>query len=103
MKKSLLLITILAFSIALPASLTAEQITTVGIIDVNKVAQVFFRESQAVRELEEMAMRIQEEIDNITEEIREGGCIVGYVISQANGCAKSFWIKLDSIFTGEFA
>ena len=52
-----------------PISLFAEQITTVGIIDVNKVAQVFFRESQAVRELEEMAMRIQEEIDNITEEI----------------------------------
>lgn len=52
-----------------PVFLFAEQITTVGIIDVNKVAQVFFRESQVVRELEEMAMRIQEEIDNITQEI----------------------------------
>ncbi|MCL1818966.1 MAG: OmpH family outer membrane protein [Spirochaetaceae bacterium] len=53
----------------LPAS--AEQLTTVGIVDVTKVSTAFFRDSQAVRELEDLTLRLQREIDGITAEINQ--------------------------------
>lgn len=50
-------------------SLFAEQLTTVGIVDIAKVTTAFFRDSQAVRELEDMTAKLQAEIDGITAEI----------------------------------
>ncbi|MDR1625564.1 MAG: OmpH family outer membrane protein [Spirochaetia bacterium] len=47
----------------------AEQLTTVGIVDVAKVSTAFFRDSQAVRELEDLTVRLQSELDGITAEI----------------------------------
>jgi outer membrane protein len=58
---------LLGLCVALPAS--AEQLTTVGIVDVTKVSTAFFRDSQAVRELEDLTARLQSEIDGITAEI----------------------------------
>jgi outer membrane protein len=55
--------------VLLPVS--AEQLTTVGIVDVSRVSTAFFRDSQAVRELEDMTARMQKEIDGITAEINE--------------------------------
>ena len=49
----------------------AEQLTTVGIVDVTKVSTAFFRDSQAVRELEDLTSRLQREIDGITAEINQ--------------------------------
>jgi len=54
--------------IAVP-SLFAEQLTTVGIVDIAKVTTAFFRDSQAVRELDDMTAKLQAEIDGITAEI----------------------------------
>jgi outer membrane protein len=51
--------------------LSAEQLTTVGIVDVTKVSTAFFRDSQAVRELEDLTTRLQSEIDGITAEINQ--------------------------------
>ena len=51
--------------------LCAQQLTTVGIVDVNKVSTAFFRDSQAVRELEDLTNRLQREIDGITAEINQ--------------------------------
>jgi len=48
-----------------------EQLTTVGIVDVTKVSTAFFRDSQAVRELEDLTNRLQREIDGITAEINQ--------------------------------
>jgi outer membrane protein len=58
---------LLGLCVVLPAS--AEQLTTVGIVDITKVSTAFFRDSQAVRELEDLTARLQSEIDNITAEI----------------------------------
>ena len=66
MKSKLLALLCCAF-LNLPAG--AEQLTTVGIVDVGKVTTSFFRDSQAVRELEDMTVKLQAEIDGITAEI----------------------------------
>jgi outer membrane protein len=50
---------------------TAQQLTTVGIVDITKVSTAFFRDSQSVRELEELTSRLQAEIDGITAEINQ--------------------------------
>jgi outer membrane protein len=55
------------FFLILP--LGAQQLTTVGIVDVGKVTTAFFRDSQAVRELEDMTVKLQAEIDGISAEI----------------------------------
>jgi len=49
----------------------AEQLTTVGIVDVTKVTTAFFRDSQAVRELEDLTAKLQAEINGITAEINQ--------------------------------
>lgn len=48
-----------------------QQLTTVGIVDIGKVTMAFYRDSQAVRELEEMTKRLQGELDAITLEINQ--------------------------------
>lgn len=57
--------------IFLPFPLIGQQLTTVGIVDIGKVTMAFYRDSQAVRELEEMTKRLQAELDAITAEINQ--------------------------------
>ena len=59
------------FFFLLPLTLMGQQLTTVGIVDIGKVTMAFYRDSQAVRELEEMTKRLQGELDAITEEINQ--------------------------------
>ena len=65
-RRFLILLFVLSSSFA-----RAEQLTTVGIVDVGKVTLAFYRDSQAVRELEEMTKRLQTEVDAITAEINQ--------------------------------
>lgn len=65
-RRFLILLFVLSSSFA-----RAEQLTTVGIVDVGKVTLAFYRDSQAVRELEEMTKRLQSEVDAITAEINQ--------------------------------
>lgn len=46
-----------------------EQITRVGVLDIEKVYSVYFRESRAVKELQEKKSEIQRDISRIDEEI----------------------------------
>ena len=59
------------FFFLLPLTLMGQQLTTVGIVDIGKVTMAFYRDSQAVRELEEMTKRLQGELDAITAEINQ--------------------------------
>ena len=55
---------LLLFSLALTVvPVHGEQLTTVGIVDINRVYNSFFRDSQEVRELERLRREYQEEID----------------------------------------
>jgi len=47
-----------------------EQITRVGLLDIEKVYSVYFRESRAVKEMQEMRAEIQREIARIDDEIQ---------------------------------
>jgi outer membrane protein len=65
-----------AFRVLLAAALLAaagaagaEQITRVGVLDIEKVYSVYFRESRAVKELQEKRSEILREIGRIDEEI----------------------------------
>jgi outer membrane protein len=49
--------------------LGAEQLTTVGIIDIQRVYNSFYRDSRAVRELEQLRERYQSEIDREVQEL----------------------------------
>jgi outer membrane protein len=61
----------LAFMVLLGigAFLHAEQLTTVAIINIDKVYNTFYRDSQAVRELERLRADYQEEIDDHLEDL----------------------------------
>lgn len=59
-KRSVFVLAVLAIVTGLAG---AEQLTTVAVIDVNKVYTTFYRDSQPVRELERLKQRYQEEID----------------------------------------
>jgi outer membrane protein len=51
------------------SSLAAEQLTTVGIVDINRVYNSFYRDSQAVRDLERLRREYQREIDEQVSEL----------------------------------
>ncbi|MCF7939670.1 MAG: OmpH family outer membrane protein [Spirochaetales bacterium] len=71
MKKIVPIIAFLAvLTLCLPLSVSAETITRVGVLDLSKIYSTYFRESQAVRELEELRESIQNEIQSQQEEIR---------------------------------
>lgn len=53
------------------ALLGAQQISRVGVVDLNKVYSQFFRESEAVRRLEELRTTIQREVARQNEEINQ--------------------------------
>jgi outer membrane protein len=67
MKKVALGVLVLLASAAM--QLAAEQITRVGILDVEKVYAIYFRESKAVKELQQMRGEVLREINRIDEEI----------------------------------
>ena len=52
-----------------PRTAQAEQLTTVGIVDINRVYNSFYRDSQAVRELERLRREYQQEINDQVEEL----------------------------------
>lgn len=49
----------------------AEQITKIGVIDLFQVYSVFFRQSEAVRNLEQLISSFKEEVENYEDEIHE--------------------------------
>ncbi len=56
------------------AALGAEQLTTVGVIDINRVYNSFYRDSQQVRELERLRAEFQAEINDeiaVLEQLRD--------------------------------
>ncbi len=57
----------LLFFAVVPAS--SEQLTTVGVIDINSVYNSFYRDSQQVRELERLRNEYQVEIDDQVKEL----------------------------------
>ena len=69
MKRKYILLAVLNLIFVIPAF--TEQLTTVGIIDVTRVSTAFFRDSSAVRELENLTTQLQREIDGITAEINQ--------------------------------
>lgn len=48
---------------------SAEQLTTVAIVDINRVYNSFYRDSQAVRDLERVRREYQQEIDDQVREL----------------------------------
>ena len=52
-----------ALYIATAAVVSAQQLTTVGIVDINRVYSAFFGESRQIRELERLRKEYQAEID----------------------------------------
>mgnify|MGYP006266275161 CR=1 FL=1 len=61
----------LSLLVLFASALGAEQLTTVGIIDISRVYNSFYRDSQAVRELEELRERYQAEIDREVQELED--------------------------------
>ena len=58
------IVNLLLFSLVLTVvPVHGEQLTTVGIVDINRVYNSFFRDSQEVRELERLRREYQEELD----------------------------------------
>ena len=55
--------------LALAATAFGEQITRVGVLDIEKVYSVYFRESRSVKELQEMKAEVLREIGRIDDEI----------------------------------
>lgn len=52
-----------------PQTAHTEQLTTVGIVDISRVYNSFYRDSQAVRELERLRREYQQEINDQVEEL----------------------------------
>lgn len=50
-------------------SVSAEQLTTVGIVDIDRVYNSFYRDSQSVRELERLRREYQSEIDGYVQDL----------------------------------
>ncbi len=53
------------------ASLWSQFVTRVAVVDMNKVYQAYFRESEDVRRLEQLKTNIQNEINRLNAEIRQ--------------------------------
>ena len=68
MKRVILLI---LFACSFTVTVFAQQLTRFAVVDIPKVYTAFFRDSRAVRELEERSARVQAEIDMMTREIQE--------------------------------
>ncbi|HKK49081.1 MAG TPA: OmpH family outer membrane protein [Alkalispirochaeta sp.] len=58
-------------ALILPAAVSAEQLTTVAVVDIDEVYNSFYRDSQGVRELERLRQEYQEEIDREVDQLEE--------------------------------
>ena len=68
MKKRMILALAL---VALAAQAFGQQITRVAVIDLQKVYMTYYKDSQAVRSLEEEKLRVTEEIRRLNDEIKD--------------------------------
>jgi len=57
--------------VALSAQVFGQQITRVAVIDLQKVYMTYYKDSQAVRSLEEEKSRINDEIKHLSDEIKD--------------------------------
>ena len=69
MKRAGIAALLLLFMIISGSPLFADQITKVGILDIEKVYSIYFRESKAVKELQQLRADVLREINRIDEEI----------------------------------
>lgn len=69
MKMHMRTVLIIALVGCIGASLAAEQLTTVGIVDIDRVYNSFYRDSQSVRELERLRREYQSEIDGYVQDL----------------------------------
>ncbi len=69
MKRAGIAALLLLFLIISGSPLFADQITKVGILDIEKVYSIYFRESKAVKELQQLRADVLREINRIDEEI----------------------------------
>ena len=67
MKKTAVLLIMLT---AVLGTLVAENITKVAVLDYSRILSAFYKDSQAVRELEELKQQFQEESQKIQDEIK---------------------------------
>ncbi len=67
MKKTIILLMVL---LAGWSFLAAENITKVAVLDYSRILSAFYKDSQAVRELEELKQSFQEESEKIQDEIK---------------------------------
>lgn len=65
--RSAALLTVLL--ILLPAVVSAQQLATVGVVNISQVYNSFYRDSQAVRDLERLRRQYQQEIDDNVREL----------------------------------
>ena len=70
MRKTILL-PVLGLLLLIQAPLFADQITRVGILDIDKVYAIYFRESRAVKEFQQKRVEVMRDINRIDEEILE--------------------------------
>jgi outer membrane protein len=68
--RNLLLAALLAAVLGV-SPVIGETITRVAVVDMSRIFTHYFRESQAVRELERMNQRVEDEVEAIREEIRQ--------------------------------
>lgn len=61
--RHLILAVLVLGSLMVPAGIDAEQITTVAVVDIDDVFNSFYRDSQQVRELEQLREEFQAEIN----------------------------------------
>jgi len=59
------------FTAAVCTAAFGQQITRIGVLDIEKVYSVYFRESRAVKELQDKRAEIQRDLARIDEEIQE--------------------------------
>lgn len=70
MRKTILL-PVLGLLLLIQAPLFADQITRVGLLDIDKVYAIYFRESRAVKEFQQKRVEVMRDINRIDEEILE--------------------------------
>jgi len=69
--KRMLAVVLLAMGMIVPASLFAQQLSTVAVVDLNKITMSFFTQSQAVRDLQKKADDIRTEIQRQQSDIQQ--------------------------------
>jgi outer membrane protein len=60
---------IFLFAVMIPGAVFSEQLTKVGILDIEKVYSIYFRESKTVKEFQERQASMLQELNRIDDEI----------------------------------